>query len=54
MLQEAYRQGRIPQIDGDPNDEDFLEIDDDERYTEDDILDMFSTGDDDEWDEDDY
>ena len=49
-LQDAYRRGIIPQLENDPNDEDFLEIDDDERYSEDDIQEMF--GQEDEWDDD--
>lgn len=53
LLQEKYRQGIMPQIDG-IEIEDHLEIRDDERYTEEDIYDMFGLNDDEDEDEWDY
>ena len=51
-MQEAYQRGIIPQLEDDPNDEDFLEIEDDERYSEEDIFEMFGLADEDDNDED--
>lgn len=53
LLQEKYRQGIMPQIDG-IEIEDHLEIRDDERYSEEDIYDMFGLNDDEDEDEWDY
>ena len=47
LLQEQYKQGIMPQIDGVPN-EDHLEIEEDERYSEEDIYEMFGLSEDDE------
>lgn len=51
-LQEAYQRGVIPQLEDDPNEEDALDIEDDPRYSEEDIYDMFGLSEDDEDDED--
>ena len=53
LLQEKYRQGIMPQIDG-IEIEDHLEIREDERYSEEDIYDMFGLNDDEDEDEWDY
>lgn len=53
LLQEKYRQGIMPQIDG-IEIEDHLEIRDDERYSEEDIYDMFGLNDEEDEDEWDY
>ena len=53
ILQEKYRQGIMPQTD-DIEIEDHLEIRDDERYTEEDIYDMFGLNDEEDEDEWDY
>lgn len=53
LLQEKYRQGLMPQIDG-IEIEDHLEIREDERYSEEDIYEMFGLNDEEDEDEWDY
>ena len=53
-LQEATRQGKIPQIESDDKDEDYTTAESESDYTPDEISEMFGEGEDD-WDgEDDW
>jgi len=52
--QELYRQGIIPETEGNPNEDDWLEIEDDPFYDEEDIYDLFGIEDEDAEDEEDW